>query len=204
MASRAYGFDEAAAFFKEKSRKRTRDLTKVMASYMQSSTVGRIRSGRLGQKNAPLTKSAKRGSTPLMDRGRFVRRIKRRHSKDYAAVGSNGVQDALLQTGGTITAKRAKKLLIPATPRTRTLQRRFGPSPGDTIAGLRKAGYRVWFLDNAVIAQRRGKKGFRRTKPFVLYIRKKSVTVPAYQPYRIDSRDEREIMRLVEAWLDLK
>lgn len=196
----------AARRFLERTGHRTRStggLTRKIGAYGRSSTVKRIRSRNLGRENAPVTRAVKRGGTPLMDTGSFVRRITYVSDQDFAAWGSGDKQAALLQTGGTLRARRADKLAFPASRRTRRLQRRYGFGIRQMIARMRKDGYRVWFLENAIMAQRRGKREFKRTRAFVLFIRTEQVTIPAYRPFRLDATDHHEILRIIEDWLDL-
>jgi len=177
----------------------------TIAEELRSQTVKRIKQDLLGQENADVTKSVKKGDNPLQDRGQFVQGVATRSSEEGAAVGSNAPQARILQTGGKIEAQDADKLAFPAeperkpdnAPHIRKLQRRYGFSPRDLITGMREDGWDVWFLENVVMAN----KPTTDDDAFPILIRKKVVEIPAYRPFRLTDEDENDIKSIVKTWL---
>lgn len=176
---------------------RTERLMQRLAGYLESSTVRRIKEGNLEAENASVTKAVKEGSKPLQDRGQFQQGITSRSTKSVAAVGSNAKQAAILQTGGKIKAQSAEKLAFPAGKQTRALQRRYGFDFEDLVTGMREDGYDVWFMANAVMANKPKTDG----DPFVLLIRKDVIEIPAYRPFQLTDEDRSEMRGIVGAWL---
>ncbi|RUM88398.1 MAG: hypothetical protein DSZ24_03780 [Thermodesulfatator sp.] len=183
-------------------RARLEDLQELMeeiARYGESSTVRRIKEG-VPPPNAPLTRAWKKGNdTPLRDTGRLMASITHRAGRDFAAWGTNVPYARIQQLGGRVKPKKAKKLAIPAGWHTRRLMRRYGETPEKCLEGLRRAGWRIWFTDGAIMGQPPRKRG--RAKPVVLFIRKKSVTIPARPFLKIDEQDKREILEIVREWI---
>jgi phage gpG-like protein len=177
----------------EQKARSPKDLMDRVAQYGESSTVRRIRDG-VGPENAPLTRKYKKSGNTLRDTGALMNSITAESSATYAAWGSSLPYARIQQEGGTIEPKKAKKLAIPAGWQARRLMRKYGESPAKCIQGMKAAGYRVWFLENAIMADE-GK------GQFVLFIRKDSVEIPARQYLKIDDADEREIERIVNHWL---
>ncbi|MEL3908064.1 MAG: phage virion morphogenesis protein [Treponemataceae bacterium] len=136
--------------------------------------------------NAPLTKEVKQGSNTLKDNGRLRASITARHTESDATIGTNvaharvhNPEDGRTET--VIKPKKAKFLTIPASPKTRTFQRRYGFSAREVIEGLKNDGWIVY---------RPYKKGTRQRanvimakkpegKAVCVFILKTSVTVPA-------------------------
>lgn len=164
-----------------------------VAQYGASSTVRRIRSG-LPPENAPLTQRYKKSGQTLRDTGELMDSITAKHGTDYAAWGSNQPYARIQQEGGVIKPSQAQKLAIPAGWETRRLMRRYGETPRRCIEGMRADGYRIWFLPKAIMADDG-------SGPFVLFVRKEQVKIPARKYLRLDDADEAEIGRIVHAWL---
>ena len=179
-----------------------RPLMDRVGAYAASASVRRIRDG-VGDANAPLTRSWKKGNdTPLRDTGGLMGSISHRASPFSAAWGTNKAQARLLHEGGVVRPRKAKRLAIPAGWRTRRLMRRFGERPGQCIERMRASGdYNVWTSKSgkAVLAKRKTVAG--KAKPFVLFILKESVTVPARPFLRLDAGDRAEIDRIVRRYL---
>lgn len=194
------GADEFIAFLRNAERQysQTSDLMRRIAGYMESQAVRRIKEGDLKASNSAVTRDVKGSSEPLQDRGQFLQGVRgnAKWGKTYATVGSNARQAAILQTGGTIEAKQAEKLAFPAGKQTRALQDRYGFDYEALISGMREDGYDVWFLDNAVMARKPGSDNM-----FVLLVRKESVKIPAYQPFRLEDEDREGIKGIVRVWL---
>jgi len=175
----------------------TEPLMQRIAGYLRSASMRRIKQEKLGQENAPVTKDVKEGSTPLQDRGQFVQGFATRATGEVAAVGSNAPQASILQTGGTIEPDSAEKLAFPAGEQTRALQRRYAFDFEDLITGMREDGWDVWFLENAIMAD----KPATDDDPFPLLIRKEEVTIPSYRPFRLTGEDRDDIGGIVRTWI---
>ena len=198
-------------FLKEARAKgaQTERLMAIIAGELRSSTIRRIEQEHLEQKNASVTKAVKgrdgAPAPPLQDRSQFVPGIAKRSSDEVAAVGSNAPQASILQTGGTIEAQDADKLAFPAeperkpdnAPHIRALQGKYGHSPEDLVTGMREDGWEVWFLENAVMAN----KPTTDDKAFPILIRKKAVEIPAYRPFRLTDQNQDDIRGIVRTWI---
>jgi len=198
-------------FLKEARAKgaQTERLMRIIAGYLRDETVERIKQDELGQENAPVTKAVKgeggAPAPPLQDSGLFVGNITKRSTDEMAATGSNAPQASILQTGGTIEAQDADKLAFPAEPENkpdnpphvRALQRRYGFDYEDLITGMREDGWEVWFLENAVMAN----KPATDDDAFPILIRKESVEIPAYRPFRLTDQNQDDIRGIVRTWL---
>jgi len=139
--------------------------------------------------NAPVTSSVKKGSPPLSDRGHLVSSIDYRVTDGNVYVGTNHPGAIVNNYGGTISAKKSW-LLIPASSKTRTLQRRYGWTPKAVCDGLRSDGFSVWRQGRALFYRQKGT-GSSKKKAVMLYILKKSVRIP-----------KREFMRLTQEEID--
>jgi phage gpG-like protein len=100
------------------------------------------------------------------------------------------------QEGGTITAKNAKALFVPAGAKTRTLMRSYGAStPRGLIAAMGADGYGFFSAGRVFFVYKKGK---RRGKEFALFIISHSVKIPARPFLFIDDQDEAYLMKLVQ------
>lgn len=172
-----------------KPRSMSRFYRKV-GDYMVASTKRKI-NGDIQPANAALTVAVKKNSKTLRDRGQLMSSISRTISDSSVAVGTNHIGARLNHFGGTVKAKKSY-LYIPASARTRKLQRQFGPGIKDTVDGMRKGGYRVWWQakgSKGAVLAKNGKRG----KVFVLYVLKKEVTIPARPFLTIDETDRKVI-----------
>ena len=165
-------------------------LLSKIGSRVTSSIVNRINKGVLPE-NAPLTVAIKKsGAKPLRDRGQLISSISYKVTQDQVVVGTNRQGAATNHFGATITAKK-KWLWIPASSKTRTLQRRYGFSAGDVMRGLKADNHSVWIQSkggsSGVVLAKKGKKG----KVFVVFILKKSVVIPP-RPFLCIGQNERE------------
>lgn len=177
----------------ERKSRAPQELMDRVAQYGASSTVRRIKGG-VGPDNAPLTKKYKKSGNTLRDTGALMNSISAKSGPTYAAWGSNLPYARIQQEGGTVKPKKAEKLAIPAGWQTRRLMRKYGESPARCIQGMQADGYKVWFLEKAIMAD--GGQG-----QFVLFVRKNSVEIPSRQYLRLDDQDEQEIARIVNEWL---
>jgi phage gpG-like protein len=170
-----------------------------LSSYLASTAQRRI-SGRLSPPNSALTQAVKGGSTPLMDSGSYIASIAAKSTARSAEAGSNKKQARLLQEGGTIKPKKAKFLTSPAGARTRSLMRQYGMTPRTCIAAMKADGYSIWTSfgkGGANMFARKGKRG----QLFLLFILKRSVTIPARPHLYIDAQDEIVIMSMIENFI---
>lgn len=176
-----------------------KDLTLKVARYMESSTVRKIRNGILPP-NAPLTTAVKGSNLTLRDTGLLMTSITHRQEGDEAYVGTSRIGARLQQLGGTIQAKKSKWLWIPASGRTRSLQRRYGYRPGSMVKAMKASGWSVWFTretvkGRCVFAKRKGKK---ESTGFLLFILKKRVAIPARPFLFVDDQDRKVIGTMQE------
>jgi phage gpG-like protein len=176
------------------------------ALYMQSSADRKIRSG-VPPANAPLTAAVKRGDRTLRDSNSMARSVAPHSGALWADASTNAKQARLLQEGGTVTAKRARALFIPAGPLTRSLMKQHGVlTPAALIKAMKAAGYdgfytplsKVYCMYKKGKALKRGRTG-KGGKPFALFIVRRSVTLPARPFLYIDDKDEQYLTTLVRA-----
>lgn len=186
--------------YKKNSKPMTRDLSsgmKKVADYLLSSAQRKISAG-IAPPNSAVTVAVKGGNKTLRDRGILWNSLTRKSSSNSAEASSNLPYARILQEGGTISAKKAKSLAIPASARTRTLMRQFGATPRECIEGMKNAGYSVWSKGSAIMA----KKGSRGV-PFVLFGLRKSVKIPSRPYLHIDDQDEILILSMLNKSLGI-
>jgi phage gpG-like protein len=168
------------------------------AMYLQSSADKKI-SGGVSPANAPLTQEAKRSGRTLRDTGELAQSIAP-HSGGLWADASTGLHYARIQQeGGTVTAKNAKALFIPAGAKTRTLMRSYGAStPRTLISAMKSDGYGFFSAGRVFFAYKKstGKSGGR-GKEFALFIISRSVKIPARPFLYVDEKDEAYLVKLV-------
>jgi phage gpG-like protein len=164
------------------------------AAYLRSGADRKIRDG-VPPPNSPLTAAVKRGNQTLRDSGDLARSIASHSGALWADASTNKKQARLLQEGGTVSARRAKALMLPAGPMTRTLMKRYGAhSPRDLFRLMEIDGYEIFRpKGKRVYLARKGKRG----KPFALFIARSSVSIPARPFLYIDGRDEAYLVELV-------
>lgn len=153
-----------------------RALHRRIGNYMVASTVKKIEAG-IMPPNAPLTVAVKKNNLPLKDRGNLLSSFSAKSDEGQVRIGTNRIRAKLLQYGGMVKPK-GQWLWIPADPRTRTLLGRYAHHPTAVIKGLRSEGNLVWFHTkptHGVVMARKGKRG----KPWVVFVLKKSVKIPA-------------------------
>jgi len=165
--------------------------------YMVSSTIRKIKSN-IPPPNSPLTQKVKGGNLTLRDTGRLMSSITYRKGPDYVAIGTNVKYARIQQLGGTITPKRAKKLAIPASAETRNIMRKHGASVRAALGGLKSSGWRIWFREKSIMGVK--SKG----KPEVLFVRKKSVKIPARPFLKVDDADRRVIVNIFRRYLEVR
>ena len=170
-----------------------------IAAYLQSCANKKINRG-VSPANAPLTAAVKQGNKTLRDTGALAASIAAHSGKDWADASTNLKYARLQQEGGTITSK-GKGLWIPAGAKTRQLMRQYSAtSPGQLIRAMKGAKWKMWRAGKAWMAQK-GKQA-----PFVLFVIKNKVEIPARPFLYIDQKEETYIMKLIReaVFLSLK
>ena len=170
-----------------------------IAAYLQSCANKKINRG-VPPANAPLTAAVKQGNSTLRDTGALAASIAAHSGKDWADASTNLKYARLQQEGGTITSK-GKGLWIPAGAKTRQLMRQYSAtSPGQLIRAMKGAKWKMWRAGKAWMAQK-GKQA-----PFVLFVIKNKVEIPARPFLYIDQKEETYIMKLIReaVFLSLK
>ena len=170
-----------------------------IAAYLQSCANKKINRG-VSPANAPLTAAVKQGNRTLRDTGALAASIAAHSGQTWADASTNLKYARLQQEGGTITG-RGKGLWIPAGARTRQLMRQYSAtSPGQLIRAMKGAKWKMWRAGKAWMAQK-GKQA-----PFVLFVIKNKVEIPARPFLYIDQKEETYIMKLIReaVFLSLK
>jgi len=133
--------------------------------------------------NAPLTRAIKGSAKPLMDAGHLVASITYRVEGNRVIVWTSRPGADVVHSGGMIRATKSKFLTIPANRNTRRLMESYGLTPRTCIEGMRKAGFNVFFRQSkggqSGVVMYLPPKVRKNTKPIVLFILKKEVTIPA-------------------------
>jgi phage gpG-like protein len=172
------------------------------AQYLQSSADRKIKSG-VPPPNAPLTAAVKGGSQTLRDSNSMARGIAPHSGALWADASTNAKQARILQEGGTITAKKARALFIPAGPKTRYLMKQYGAhTPGDLIKAMKADGYDFFYKDKVFCAYKKGKPLKRggtgkKGEDFALFIVRRSVTIPARPFLYHDGKDAAYLFNLL-------
>lgn len=170
-----------------------------IAAYLQSCANKKINQG-VPPANAPLTAAVKQGNKTLRDTGALAASIAAHSGQTWADASTNLKYARIQQEGGTIASK-GKGLWIPAGAKTRQLMRQYSAtSPGQLIRAMKGAKWKMWRTGKAWMAQK-GKQA-----PFVLFIIKDKIEIPARPFLYIDKKEEAYIMKLVReaVFLSLK
>ena len=194
------GFDKLQRFL-DKLLLKMSDAERLMESLGRrfvSITQERIQKG-IEPPNAPLTRAWKKNNLPLRDTGRLMSSITYQAGRDFVAWGSSLKYAPIQQLGGEIKPKNTKKLAIPAGWHTRRLMRKYGETPRKCIEGLKKAGWRIWFTDGAIMGQPPRKRG--KAESIVLFIRKESVEIPARPFLRFEEPEKEAFETEIQRWL---
>lgn len=165
---------------------------------MVEKTKSKIRRG--GQAGSPklssLTASLKGHNSKLRDTTNLLKSVKGNYSTRFIEFGSDLIYASIQNRGGKIKAKEASKLLIPATRMVKLAQGNGGAKQG--LTKLKADGWKLFFSENAVI-------GVRNKERKLMYIRKKSVNIPARKFLFIDNGDVNAISRVFKRTLvDIK
>ncbi len=178
----------------------TTELMESLGRRFVSITQERIIQG-IEPPNAPLTRAYKKNNLPLRDTGRLLNSITYRAGRDFVAWGTNVKYARIQQLGGEIKPKKAKKLAIPAGWHTRRLMRKYGETPAKCIEGLKRAGWKIWFTDGAIMGLPPKK---RNAEPVVLFIRKDKVEIPARPFLRFEEPEKEAALEEVREWISLR
>lgn len=173
-------------------KKKIKTVMPYISQYLRSCADKKINEG-VPPANTPLTQAVKQGSKTLRDNGTLAASISEHSGDDWAAAGTNLKYAKINQEGGTIRSK-GKGLWIPAGAETRRLMRSYGAaSPGQLITALRSNGYRLWRRGRAFMAAKKN------GKPFVLFVIKSSVQIPARPFLYISGQEEKFILTKINA-----
>jgi len=177
-------------------------VMKKAAMHLQSSALKKINGG-IAPANAPLTQEVKQGSQTLRDRGELMQSIAPHSGNLWADASTNLKYARIQQEGGTITAKNAKALFIPAGAKTRTLMRSYGAWTPRSLISAMEADYgffragRVFFAYKKGRTLKSGKEG-KGGKEFALFIISRSIKIPARPFLYIDEKDREYLNKLVQ------
>lgn len=164
---------------------------------MVSSTQAKI-SGTSSPANAPLTTALKGSSKPLRDTGALMASINHRVEGLTVRVGTNRLGARINQQGGTIQAKPGKMLWIPASRAVKTRLAGAGGSIGRLLNRYRRS-YWLYRKGNAFFA--RPKRGDAR-KEVMLFILRRSVTIPARPFLYVDDKDEQMLRSVFSGFVE--
>lgn len=168
-------------------------LFEDIGQYMVSSTQRKIKTG-IEPINSPLTRAWKKGGLQLRDTGRLMSSISHKADEHSVTIGTNVIYGRIQQLGGIIRPKKAKKLWIPSGWQTRKLMRRFGHTPSAVMKGMKAAGYKLWQSKSGKAMLASKEKG---KKPFVVFVLKDKVEIPARRYLNIDAMDRNIIIQKV-------
>lgn len=162
-----------------------------IAAYLQSCANKKINQG-VSPANAPLTAAVKQGNKTLRDTGALAASIAA-HSGQTWADASTNLKYARIQQEGAVITSKGKGLWIPTGAKTRQLMRQYSAtSPGQLIRAMKGAKWKMWRTGKAWMAQK-GKQA-----PFVLFIIKDKVEIPARPFLYIDKKEETFIMKIMQ------
>jgi len=164
------------------------------ADYGVSSTQRKIKEG-IGPANAPLTRSVKKNNKTLRDRGNLLTSFTGKVTGHSAEVGTHYPPAQVLHNGAVIRPRKARYLYIPASAKTRSLMRRYGSTPGRCIQGMKASGYNIFYTRAAVMAK------MQKNNPFVLFILKKEVKIPARPFLFLDATDRATLMKMLRNFI---
>jgi phage gpG-like protein len=160
-----------------------------------------IHSGQGFKPLSPATVDYRGNGRPLQDTGALRDSIAfKAVDGRTVSVGTNKPYAAIQNNGGTVRAKNAKWLWIPAAG-TRQLQRRYGYGPTAVLNGLKADGYSVYFSAGSRVVcwkekrRSRSEEGKLEYKSHILYYLKKSVEIPARKFFYLTDREMSLLMK---------
>jgi len=173
-------------------------VMKKAAMHLQSSALKKIGGG-IAPANAPLTQEVKQGGQTLRDRGELMQSIAPHSGELWADASTNLKYARIQQEGGTITAKNAKALFIPAGAKTRTLMRSYGAWTPRSLIHAMEVDHGFFRAGRVFFAYKKSTgKGGKRGKEFALFIISRSVKIPARPFLYINEQDEAYLLKLVQ------
>lgn len=176
--------------------KRVSDVNKVMAPVAVGMVQANMTKGPWTP-NAPLTQALKNGgSRPLISTGETRASITYVLTDGGFVVGTNKKHAPLINFGGTVTAKKAQKLILPASKDVKARVDSWGVK--QTLNWLESSGWQLIWRPGALIgrcpegrkgfgvqiaatkgkARRKSKRTSKRFSYYLIFYRKKSITVP--------------------------
>ncbi len=201
LSGKFVGLDDFGKKITDMAKKmNTSTLTNKIGKSLKSSTTSKINKGEFnGQKKlSNLTLNNRRGGgTPLKDSGQLMKSFEAVTTPSEVIIGSKLPYARLVTKGGVVKPKKAKALCIPADKEVATLVRQ-GISVSGVIEQYKASGWSVFRPKGRdVILARRGKgKRDIKIETKVLFILRKSVTLPARNPLFVSGEDEKMIMKL--------
>jgi len=181
------------------------DLAKRLDSTAKLEAIGQFAVSAIQKKiaggrftpNSPITSNVKKGSPPLSDRGGLIGSVHHNVSPDTVSIATNHPGAAVNNYGGTIKAK-GQWLVIPVSSKTRTLQRRYGWSAKEVCDGLRSDGFSVYRAGRAIFYRVKGP-GSSKKKAVMIFILKKSVTIPKREFMRLTSDEVDALFEIIRS-----
>ena len=143
-------------------------------------------------RNSPLTLKVKGRKPPLRDKGHLRASIAGKVEGLKVIAGTNLRYAPIQHFGGTITPKRAKSLVIPASRKVRREVETLGVR--GYLEKLEKAGWKIVFRKRAIL----GIPPTKRHKPRLLFVRKEKVTIPARPFMHLTEEQLKELQELAE------
>lgn len=160
--------------------------------------------------NAPLTKSLKNeGSRPLINTGETRASITFKLVGDGFVIGTNKKYAPILNAGGTITAKNARMLMLPATKDVKKRMDAWGVK--QTLSWLENSGWKLFWRPGALIGQApkgarafgkpislklKGKAKQKRHSFYLICYRKKSINIPKREFMQITTEQMKTLKAL--------
>lgn len=151
--------------------------------------------------NAPLTVALKNGSKTLKGKG-TLRQLHSSYSKTTATVTSPAPYARIQNEGGTITPKNAKYLCVPARADIQKLTTQT-KSVRNALKVLEGQGYTIYrpYRRGSSTVRANVIMGKKKTgKPELLFILKKSITIPKREFMKLSKRQLAYIDKMAEAY----
>lgn len=152
--------------------------------------------------NAPLTVALKNGSKTLKGKSGTLRQLHSSYNKTTATVTSPAPYARIQNEGGTILPKNAKYLCVPARADIQKLTKEMKGVRNalKTLEGLGYVIYRPYKRGSSTMRANviMGKK--KNGKPELLFILKKSITIPKREFMKLSKRQLAYIDKMAEAY----
>lgn len=184
-------------------------LNEVLAPIAVGMVQDNMRRGSYTQ-NAPLTRELKNGgSRPLINTGETRASITHKLRGDGFVIGTNKKHARLINDGGVVTAKKARKLILPATKDVKKRVDAWGVRK--VLEWLEDSGWTLFWRPGALIGKApnkvkkfglpitvrtKGKKAQSRHQFFVIFWRKKSITVPKRRFMMLNDQQQATLLKV--------